>query len=92
MQQEEHSINEIHFFHRFTPEQLGVIASTATVWMIIEILALLLSMYILQVTTDLKYLDLLAYCGYKYVGYVTRWTPWSVTVVNQLCLNLLFCL
>ena len=53
---------------RFTPEQLGMIASSATVWLVIEILVLLLSMYVIQVTTDLKYLDLLAYCGYKYVG------------------------
>ncbi len=53
---------------RFTPEQLGITCSTALVWLVIEILLLLLVMYILNVTTDLKYLDLLAYCGYKYVG------------------------
>ena len=52
----------------FTPEMLGMTASSALVWMVIEILALLLAMYILNVTTDLKYLDLLSYCGYKYVG------------------------
>ena len=56
---------------RFTPEQLGITSSTALVWLIIEILLLLLIMYILNVTTDLKYLDLLAYCGYKYVGLVS---------------------
>jgi len=55
---------------RFGPEQLGMTASTALVWLIIEILVLLLSMYITNVSTDLKYYDLLAYCGYKYVGYV----------------------
>ena len=53
---------------RFTPEQLGLTSSTALVWTIIEIVALLIAMYIVNVATDLKYLDLLAYCGYKYVG------------------------
>ncbi len=37
-------------------------------WLIIEILLLVLMTYILNVSTELKYLDLLAYCGYKYVG------------------------
>ncbi|KAK2170728.1 hypothetical protein LSH36_1g23006 [Paralvinella palmiformis] len=55
---------------RFGPEQLGMTASTALVWLIIEILVLLLSMYITNVSTDLKYYDLLAYCGYKYVGII----------------------
>ena len=53
---------------RFSPEQLGMTSSSAMVWLIIEIVVLLLSMYILRVSTDLKYYDLLAYCGYKYVG------------------------
>ena len=53
---------------RFTPEQLGVTASTALVWLVIEILALLLATYFLRVSAQLRYLDLLAYCGYKYVG------------------------
>ena len=54
--------------NRFTPEMLGMTASSALVWMVIEIVALLVAMYILNVTTDLKYMDLLSYCGYKYVG------------------------
>ena len=53
---------------RFTPEQLGLTSSTALVWTIIEIVALLIAMYVVNVDTGLKYLDLLAYCGYKYVG------------------------
>lgn len=55
---------------RFSPEHLGLTASTAFAWTIIELLILLLTMYILNVSTDLKYLDLLAYCGYKYVGMI----------------------
>ncbi|KAI0222770.1 Protein YIF1B-B [Lamellibrachia satsuma] len=56
--------------NRFTPEQLGILASTALVWLVIEILLLLLVTYLMSVSTDLKYLDLLAYCGYKYVGMI----------------------
>ncbi|ELU01098.1 hypothetical protein CAPTEDRAFT_149416 [Capitella teleta] len=54
--------------NRFTPEHLGVTSSTALVWTILEIIILLIAMYVINVATDLKYLDLLAYCGYKYVG------------------------
>jgi hypothetical protein len=54
--------------NRFTPEQLGMTSSTALVWTILEIIILLIAMYVINVSTDLKYLDLLAYCGYKYVG------------------------
>ena len=67
---------------RFTPEQLGITSSTALVWLIIEILLLLLIMYILNVTTDLKYLDLLAYCGYKYVGSVSS-NNFVIVIWNQ---------
>merc|ERR1711894_770572 len=55
---------------RFTPEQLGITCSTALVWLVIEILVLLMTTYIMNVSTDLKYLDLLSYCGYKYVGMI----------------------
>ncbi|XP_052275300.1 protein YIF1B-A-like isoform X2 [Dreissena polymorpha] len=55
---------------RFTPEHLGMQASTALVWLIIELVAVMLSLYIMNLTTDLKYMDILAYIGYKFVGYV----------------------
>jgi hypothetical protein len=55
---------------KFTPEHLGMTASTALIWTTIEILALLFSMYIMNVSSCLKLLDLLSYCGYKYVGMI----------------------
>ncbi|KAI7802013.1 protein YIF1A [Triplophysa rosa] len=55
---------------RFSPEVLGLCASTALVWIIIEVLAMLLSLYLLTVHTDLSTFDLLAYSGYKYVGMI----------------------
>lgn len=55
---------------RFSPELLGVQASSAFVWLIMEVLAVLLSLYLVTVNTDLTTIDLLAFSGYKYVGYV----------------------
>lgn len=36
-----------------------------------EVLAVLLSLYLVTVNTDLTTIDLLAFSGYKYVGYET---------------------
>lgn len=55
---------------RFSPELLGVQASSALVWLIMEVLAVLLSLYLVTVNTDLTTIDLLAFSGYKYVGFV----------------------
>ncbi|XP_013415404.1 protein YIF1B-A [Lingula anatina] len=56
--------------NRFTPEQLGIQSSSALVWLIIEMLVIWLSLYITNVQSDIKYLDLVAFCGYKYVGMI----------------------
>lgn len=55
---------------RFSPEVLGLCASTALVWIIIEVLVMLFSLYLLTVHTDLSTFDLIAYSGYKYVGMI----------------------
>lgn len=55
---------------RFSPELLGVQASSALLWLIMEVLAVLLSLYLVAINTDLTTIDLLAFSGYKYVGYV----------------------
>ncbi|XP_072293546.1 protein YIF1A [Eucyclogobius newberryi] len=55
---------------RFSPEVLGLCASTALVWIIIEVLVMLLSLYLLTVHSDLSTFDLVAYSGYKYVGMI----------------------
>lgn len=56
--------------NRFSPELLGVQASSALVWLIMEVLAVLLSLYLVTVNTDLTTIDLLAFFGYKYVGMI----------------------
>lgn len=56
--------------NKFSPELLGVQASSALVWLIMEVLAVLLSLYLVTVNTDLTTIDLLAFSGYKYVGMI----------------------
>ncbi|BFZ11963.1 hypothetical protein BsWGS_15002 [Bradybaena similaris] len=53
---------------RFTPEQLGGQASSALAWLIFELVAFSLSFYIMNLNTSLKYLDIISYCSYKFVG------------------------
>ncbi|EZA59467.1 hypothetical protein DMN91_010745 [Ooceraea biroi] len=53
---------------RFTHEQLGILASSALAWGVIELLVHTISLYVMNLQTSLTTLDLLAYCGYKYVG------------------------
>ncbi|XP_059807358.1 protein YIF1B isoform X1 [Hypanus sabinus] len=55
---------------RFSPEVLGMLASTALIWLVIEVLAILLSLYLVTVNTDLTTIDLVAFAGYKYVGMI----------------------
>ncbi|XP_060521189.1 protein YIF1B [Cylas formicarius] len=54
--------------NRFTPEQIGVTASSALAWWVVELAIYLCTLYIMQINTSLKTLDLLAYSGYKFVG------------------------
>lgn len=56
---------------KFSPEQIGITASSALAWCIVELAVYSLILYILQVKTSLKTLDLLAYSGYKFVGTIT---------------------
>ena len=59
----------LSFLLRFTPEQLGLSASSLLVWLTIELLIIYLGLFLAQVTSQLSWMDLLAYCTYKY----TRW-------------------
>ncbi|KAF0312695.1 Protein YIF1B [Amphibalanus amphitrite] len=55
---------------RFSPEVLGMQASSATAWMIFEVLVVLLTMYVLNTQTNLRTFDIIAFSGYKFVGMV----------------------
>ncbi|MEE6516970.1 hypothetical protein FKM82_026861 [Ascaphus truei] len=54
----------------FSPEILGMQASSALAWLIVEVFAILLSLYLVTVNTDLTTVDLIAFAGYKYVGMI----------------------
>nr|CAG4650375.1 EOG090X0ATU [Sida crystallina] len=56
--------------NQFTPEVLGMQASTAMVWAVIEVLAIWLILYIMNIQTNLAVLDILAFTSYKYVGMI----------------------
>ncbi|KJE91456.1 hypothetical protein CAOG_02588 [Capsaspora owczarzaki ATCC 30864] len=77
--------------NKFTIELLGMTASSALVWYIFEVAAMSLSMYIMNINCPIQTMDLMAYCGYKYVGMI-------VTIISMFVLNslgssavLLFC-
>nr|XP_041568458.1 protein YIF1B isoform X4 [Taeniopygia guttata] len=56
--------------NRFSPDSLGLVASSALAWLLLEVLSVLLSLYLVTVSTDLTPIDLLAFAGYKYVGMI----------------------
>ncbi|KAI8827486.1 hypothetical protein BJ741DRAFT_540560 [Chytriomyces cf. hyalinus JEL632] len=64
---------------KFEPEVLGMTSSTALVIIAFEVLVFKLCCYLLNVLSDVLFLDLIAYCGYKFVP-----------VLFALVLNLLF--
>ena len=57
------------FFSGSHQRQLGLSASSLLVWLTIELLIIYLGLFLAQVTSQLSWMDLLAYCTYKY----TRW-------------------
>nr|CAG4644188.1 EOG090X0ATU [Lepidurus arcticus] len=55
---------------KFSPEMLGIQASSALVWMVMEVLAILLTLYVMNIQSSLRTLDIIAFAGYKYVGMI----------------------
>jgi len=53
---------------KFSPEILGIQASSALGWLILELLVFTGCTYVIQ--TDLKTFDLCAFCSYKFVGMI----------------------
>jgi protein transport protein YIF1 len=52
--------------NRFSPEQLGIQASSALAYSIFEMVVYSVTLYVANIPTSLKTLDLLAFSGYKY--------------------------
>lgn len=55
---------------RFSPEQIGILASSALAWCIVELALYSSTLYIANIQTNIRTLDLLAYGGYKFVGII----------------------
>lgn len=53
--------------NQFTPEQLGVISSSALAYSIFELIVYSITLYISNITASMKTLDLVAFSGYKFV-------------------------
>lgn len=53
--------------NQFTPEQLGVISSSALAYSIFELIVYSITLYISNISASMKTLDLLAFSGYKFV-------------------------
>lgn len=53
--------------NRFSPEQLGIQASSALAYSIFELIIYSIILYVVNIKTNLKTLDLLAFAGYKFV-------------------------
>ncbi|OAQ32164.1 hypothetical protein K457DRAFT_323825 [Linnemannia elongata AG-77] len=56
--------------NKFSPEILGPTASSALAVIILEFTIIKLCVYVLNITSDVPILDLLAYSGYKFVGII----------------------
>lgn len=55
--------------NKFSPEQLGIVASTALIWLAVENIIILFTRYLLVISSALRFYDTLAYSGYKFVRY-----------------------
>lgn len=53
--------------NRFSPEQLGMQASSALGWSVVEVAVLFFALYLLSSSSSVKVFDLIAFCSYKYV-------------------------
>ncbi|KAG0274797.1 hypothetical protein BGZ95_009465, partial [Linnemannia exigua] len=56
--------------NKFSPEMLGPTASSALAVIFLEFIIIKLCVYVLNITSDVPILDLLAYSGYKFVGII----------------------
>ncbi|XP_037070029.1 protein YIF1B-like [Pollicipes pollicipes] len=65
---------------RFSPEALGMQASSATAWLVFEVVVVLFTMYVMNTQTNLRTFDIIAFSGYKFVGMI-------ITLLSSLFLD-----
>lgn len=56
----------------FSPEKLGLQASSALAWLMLEIFVVMIGLYLSSIQSCLGFFHLMAYCGYKFVWYVRK--------------------
>ncbi|XP_076031711.1 yip1d-interacting factor 1 isoform X2 [Oratosquilla oratoria] len=56
---------------RFSPDVLGIQASSAIVWLVLEIFLILATLYVMSIHSSMRTLDLVAFSSYKYVGMIS---------------------
>lgn len=54
----------------FSPEKLGMQASSAAAWLLVEVLLILVALYLLSISSNLGFFHLLAFSSYKFVPLV----------------------
>ncbi|KAJ1974378.1 Transport protein yif1 [Dimargaris verticillata] len=73
--------------HMFHPEILGLTASKAIAVVLFEVVLIKLGCYLLNISAEAQFLDLICYCGYKFIGIIATllvgvkspsWATWSV--------------
>lgn len=57
---------------RFTPEKLGMLATNAMFYMLLENIIVFVTKYLLNISQSLNVWHALAYSSYKYVGYFSN--------------------
>jgi len=60
--------------NRFSPDLLGTTASLALIVLLLEILVIKLGFYLLNTRFSIPIFDIVAFCGYKFVGIVVNTT------------------
>ncbi len=53
--------------NRFAPEQLGIYASSALAWLLLEVFVIVVAKYVLNMSSLLGFFHLIAFGGYKFV-------------------------
>lgn len=53
--------------NEFTPEKLGLQASSALAWLLVEVVLIMLALYLLSISSCLGFFHLLAFSSYKFV-------------------------
>jgi len=56
--------------NRFSPEQLGIQASTALAWLLLEVVIVLIALYLFSISCSLGFFHMISFGGYKFVWFV----------------------